>query len=64
MTVDDVMNLTQEEKDDLINKVTELTNKGVIKRPDSVTILRVCSEACARRMKEIEDVIGPDGPIQ
>ena len=56
--------MTREEKDDLIGKVTELTERNVLKVDDYVQILAVCQRACARRIGEIDEVLKPEGPVQ
>ena len=56
--------LTKEERDDLIGKVTELADRGVLKKQDAVEILNVCGIACARRIAEIDAETKPEGPVQ
>ena len=58
------MDMTKEERDDLIEKVTDLTERGVMKRPDAVEILSVCQRACKRRIEEIDEIVRPESRIQ
>ena len=50
--------MTAEEKDRLIKSVADLTARDVLKRDDMVRIMQVCSEACSRRIEEIEGTLG------
>ena len=52
------MDLTKEEKEDLISKVMALTTRDILKKPDYLVILKVCREACQRQIAEIDRVIG------
>ena len=57
------VDLSQEEKKDLIGKVTELCERNVLKQIHYAAILGVCKAACEQRMKEIEQVIGKPSDI-
>lgn len=46
--------MTREEKEYLVSKVTDLLMRDVLSREDSVIILRICSNACDRRIRELE----------
>ena len=63
------LEMTREEKEQLIAKVTDAVFAGVLNRVDAVAILEICSQACSRESEkidlEIEKVIGkPSGVIQ
>ena len=51
--------MTQEEKEQLVKSVADLSMRDVLTREDMVAIMKVCSEACSRRMGEIEAEIRP-----
>lgn len=48
------MNMTQPEKEQLTEMVTNLSLRDVLQREDMVEILRICQEACDRRISVIE----------
>ena len=56
--------LMRDEKDDLLAKMTELLERNVLKKDDYVMILAICSDACKRRIAEIDDRLRPEGRIQ
>ena len=56
--------MTPEEKEDLVGKVTELEAQDVRTAEDYVQILDICRRACARRIAEIDEDLKPDGPVQ
>ena len=58
------LRLSEEEKRELIGKVTELTERGVLDRRDMLVIMKVCSGACKRWMAEIDEALRPSGTIQ
>lgn len=57
-------NMTKEEKEQLVEKVADLCLRDVLKREDSIGIMRICKEACDRRIKEIERDFGATGSVQ
>lgn len=46
--------MTREEKEYLVSRVKDLLMRDVLSREDSVIILRICSNACDRRIRELE----------
>ena len=58
------MNMTQQEKEYLVESVTNLALRDVLQREDMVEILRICQEACDRRISVIEDVTKQGGAVQ
>lgn len=56
--------LTEEELKVLIDKVTEMAEMNVLKRQDMVKILKVCDEACGRRIAEIDKVLNTSDIVQ
>ena len=63
------LEMTKEEKERLIAKVTDAVFAGVLNRVDAVAILEICSQACSRGIQELdqelEKAIGkPSGVIQ
>jgi len=57
------LNLTEEEKADLIGEVTELAKRNVLKKTHYVSILGVCQAACEERIEEIDKEIGKPSDI-
>jgi len=58
------MNMSQEEKEQLVEKVTDLSLRDVLQREDSIEIMEVCRKACDRRISEIEERVKPAGTVQ
>lgn len=58
------MQMTKEEKEELVERITNLLLQDVLQREDAIEIMRICKEACDRRISEIEREIKPEGPIQ
>ncbi len=63
------LEMTKEEKESLVEKVTDAVFTGVLNRMDAVAILDICSQACSRESQkidcEIEKIIGkPSDVIQ
>lgn len=58
------MQMTKEEKEELVKRITNLLLQDVLQREDAIEIMRICKEACDRRISEIEGEIKPEGPIQ
>lgn len=58
------MHMTQQEKEYLVESVTNLALRDVLQRDDMVEILRICKAACDRRISVIEDVTKQGGPVQ
>lgn len=52
------LNLTDEEKADLIRRISDLCGRNVLNKADYAAILGICQVACKRRIEEIEKVIG------
>ena len=48
------LEMTKEEKERLVAKVTDAVFAGVLNRVDAVAILEICSQACSRESQEIE----------
>lgn len=57
-------NMTKEEKEQLVNRVADLSIRDVLQREDSIEIMEVCRKACDRRISEIEERIEPAGTVQ
>ena len=57
-------NMTQSEKEQLVNSVADLTMRNVLQREDMVEIMGVCRAACDRRIGELEDRVAPSGEVQ
>ena len=55
--------LTEREREDLLSKVAELTERGILKKDDYVEILVILSRACKRRIAEIDKAIGPPSDV-
>ena len=63
------LELTKEEKERFVAKVTDAVFAGVLNRMDAVAILDICSQACTRESQkldlELEKMIGkPSDVIQ
>ena len=58
------MQMTKEEKEELVERITNLLLQDVLQQEDAIEIMRICKEACDRRIREIEGRIKPEGPIQ
>lgn len=63
------LEMTKEEKERLVAKVTDAVFAGVLNRLDAVAILEICSQACSRESQELdremEKIIGkPSDVIQ
>lgn len=58
------MNMTREEKEHLIESITNLALRDVLQREDMIEILRIGKAACERRISVIEDTTKPGGPVQ
>ena len=56
--------MSQEEKEQLVEKVTDLSLRDVLQREDSIEIMEVCRKACDRRISEIEERVKPAGTVQ
>lgn len=56
--------MTKEEKEELVERITNMLMQDVLLREDAIEIMRICKEACERRISEIEREIKPEGPIQ
>ncbi len=46
--------LTQGEKDLLVRSVADAVMQDVLRREDMVEILRICRDACDRRIREVQ----------
>ena len=46
--------MTRAEKEELVSKVSDLALRDVLTREDMVGILKICADACDRRISEIE----------
>lgn len=57
------LNLSDEDKKDLVNRISELCDRNVLNKVDYVAIVGVCKAACERRMEEIEKVIGKPSDV-
>lgn len=59
--------MTKEEKESLVARVTDTVFAGVLNRMDAVAILEICSQACSRESQEIEremeKIIGKPGNV-
>ena len=49
------LELTQAEKRELIEKITELVKCGVLNRSDRDDIYRICFAACDREMEKVTE---------
>ena len=58
------MQMTKEEKEELVERIANLLLQDVLQQEDALEILRICREACDRRIRDIERRIKPEGPIQ
>ena len=63
------LEMTKEEKERLVARVTDAVFAGVLNRLDAVAILEICSQACSRESQELdremEKIIGkPSDVIQ
>lgn len=58
------LEMTDEIREQVIGKVSDLATRGVLKLQDAVVILEVCRQACDRRMAEINAAARPESPIQ
>lgn len=57
------LKLSDEDKEDLVNRISTLCEQNVLNKVDYVAIINVCKVACERRMEEIERVIGKPSDI-
>lgn len=48
------LEMTREEKERLVAKVTDVVFEGILNRADAVAILEVCSQACGREAQKVE----------
>ena len=48
------LEMTREEKEHLVEKVTDAVFAGVINRMDALAILEICSQACSREAEKVE----------
>ena len=48
------LEMTNEEKERLVAKVTDVVFAGVVNRMDALAILEICSQACGREAQKIE----------
>ena len=48
------LEMTKEEKERLVAKVTDAVFAGVLNRLDAVAILEICSQACSRESQELD----------
>lgn len=58
------MELSEEEREDLVRYVADLAERNVLDKRDYVNILEVCRAACERVGKEIDEILKPGGPVQ
>lgn len=58
------VDMTPDEQMDLVERVSDFVYKGVIKRPDAIAILEICTRAAQRRVDEIDRITKPSGPVQ
>ena len=57
--------MSQREKEELVDKVATLAMKDVLELEDGAAILRICRDACERRLAEIDaEVSTPVGKVQ
>ena len=56
--------MTKDEKEQLVNSVTDLTFRDVLQREDMVEIMTVCRNACDRRIADLEERTKPEGTVQ
>ena len=56
--------ITEEEQKVLVASVVNAVQSDVISREDMVLILKVCRDACDRRIAELRDRTKPEGPVQ
>ena len=57
-------NMSRSDKEELVAKVADLAMRDVLKKGDAAEILRICVEACQRRVDEIDAELGPVGSVQ
>lgn len=53
-----MQDMTEEEREYLLGTVSDLTERGILKKEDYARILAVCKAACERRVEEIDGIIG------
>lgn len=46
--------MTRAEKENLVSRISDLALRDVLTREDMVWILKICADACDRRISEIE----------
>ena len=51
--------LSREEKENLLQRVTDVAFMGVLNKMDAAAIIEICLNACQRQAAEIEKEIGP-----
>ena len=47
--------LTQEEGQELVNKVADAAMRGILTRIEYIEILKICRDACDRRIAELDE---------
>jgi hypothetical protein len=57
------LELTREEKEQLVARITELAFAGTLNRQDCAEIYQICVNACRRSMAEIRQMIGPPSDV-
>ena len=53
------LEMTREEKEKLVQRVTDLAFGDTLNRKDMAAILEICIGACRRKMQELEKETGP-----
>ena len=53
------MQMSKDEKEQLVNSVTDLAFRDVLQREDMVEIMTVCRNACDRRITDLEERTKP-----
>lgn len=56
--------MTKEEKEQLVNSVTDLAFRDVLQREDMIEIMQTCRNACDRRIEVLEERTKPAGEVQ
>ena len=56
--------MDRSEKEELIGKVTDLAERDVLQREDMIGIMKICREACDRRIGELEERTKPAEQVQ
>ena len=56
--------ITDGEKELLVRRIIDAVSRNVLNREEMIEILRICREACDRRIAEIEEATKKNGPVQ